>query len=64
MVVDRPTKQRHLIPTTTAITAEELGTLFCDRVFRYHGLQDCFGPRAAIHFPLLKIPISYLKIDR
>ena len=64
VVVDRPTKLRHLIPTTTAITAEELGTLFCDRLFRYHGLLDFFGPRAAIHLPLLEIPISCLKIDR
>ena len=33
-------KQRHLIPCTTKITAEELGTLFCDRVFHYHRLPD------------------------
>jgi len=38
VVVDRLTKQRHLIPCKTTITAEELPQLFCDRVFRYHGL--------------------------
>jgi len=37
-VVDRLTKQRHLIPCKTTITAEELAQLFCDRVFCYHGL--------------------------
>jgi len=27
-----------MITCTTTITAEELGALFWDRVFRYHGL--------------------------
>ena len=40
VVVDCLTKQGHLIPCTTTITAEELGTLFCDRVFRYHSLPE------------------------
>ena len=40
VVVDHLTKQRHLIPCTTTFTADELGTLFCDRVFRYHGLPE------------------------
>jgi len=52
--VDRLTKQRHLIPCRTAITAEKLADLFCDRVFRYHGLPDTIvsdrGPQFASHF--------------
>jgi len=38
VVVDRLTKQGHLIPCKTTITAEELAQLFYDRVFCYHGL--------------------------
>jgi len=65
VVVDRLTKQRHLIPCTTTITAEELGTLFCDRVFRYHGLPETIvsdrGPQFASRF--WKHLCSCLKID-
>jgi len=54
VVVDHLTKQRNLIPCTTVITAEELGTFFCDRVFRYHGLPEAIvsdrGPQFASHF--------------
>jgi len=54
VVVDRLTKQRHLIPCKTTITAEELARLFCDRVFRYHGLPKTIvsdrGPQFASHF--------------
>jgi len=53
-VVDRLTEQRHLIPCTTTITAEELGVLFCNRVFRYHGLPETTvsdrGPQFAARF--------------
>jgi len=65
VVVDRLTKQRHLIPCTTTITAEELGTLFCNRVFRYHGLLETIvsnrGPQFASRF--WKHLCSCLKID-
>jgi len=54
VVVDRLTKQRHLIPCKTTITAEELARLFCDRVFRYHGLPKTIvsdrGPQFASRF--------------
>ena len=65
VVVDHLTKQRHLIPCTTTITVEELGTLFCDRVFHYHGLPETIvsdrGPQFASHF--WKHLCSCLKID-
>jgi len=48
-VVDRLTKQRYLVPCTMTITAEELGVLFCNSVFGYHGLPETIvsdrGPR-------------------
>jgi len=54
VVVDRFTKQRHLIPCKTTITAEELAQLFCDRVFCSHGLPKTIvsdrGPHFASHF--------------
>jgi transposase InsO family protein len=54
VVVDRLTKQRHLIPCTTTITAEGLVDLFCDRIFRYHGLPETIvsdrGPQFASRF--------------
>ena len=65
VVVDHLTKQRHLIPCTTTFTADELGTLFCDRVFRYHGLLETIvldrGPQFASRF--WKHRCSCLKID-
>jgi len=65
VVVDRLTKQRHLIPCTTTITAEELGTLFCDWVFCYHGLPETIvsdrGPHFASRF--WRHLCSCLKID-
>jgi len=65
VVVDRLTKKRHLVPCTTTITAEELGILVCDRVFRYHGLPETIvsdrGPQFASHF--WKHLCSCLKID-
>ena len=65
VVEDHPTKQRHLIPSTTAIIAEELGTLFCNRVFHYHCLPESIvldrGPQFASCF--WKHLCSYLKID-
>jgi len=65
VVVDRLTKQRHLIPCTSTITAVELGTLFCDRVFRYHGLPETIvsdrGPQFASRF--WRHLCSCLKID-
>jgi len=65
VVVDRLTKQRHLIPCTTTITAEELGTLFCDRVFRYHRLPETIVSDRELPFAshFWKHQCSYLKID-
>jgi len=37
-VVDHLTRQRHLIPCTTTISADGLSFQYCDRVFLYHGL--------------------------
>jgi len=48
--VDRLPKQCHLIPCWTAITAEELADLFCDRVFRYHGLPDTIVSNRGLQF--------------
>jgi len=50
VVVDRFTKQRHLIPCKTTITAEELAQLFCDRVFRYHGLPKTIVSNCGTQF--------------
>jgi transposase InsO family protein len=65
VVVDRLTKQRHLIPCTTTITAKGLAELFCDRIFRYHGLPETIvsdrGPQFASRF--WKHLCSCLKID-
>jgi len=64
-VVDRLTKQRHLITCTTTITAEGLGDLFCDRIFPYHGLPETIvsdrGPQFASRF--WKHLCTCLKID-
>ena len=38
--MDRFTKQRHLIPCTTAIDAEGFTELFIKKVFRLHGLPQ------------------------
>jgi len=63
--VDHLTKQRHLLPCTTTITAEGLVELFCDRIFRYHGLPETIvsdrGPQFAFRF--WKHLRSCLKID-
>jgi len=65
MVVDRLTKQRHLIPCTTTITAEGLVDLICDRIFHYHGLSETIvsdrGPQFASRF--WRHLCSCLKID-
>jgi len=65
VIVDHLTKQRYLIPCTTTITAEGLEDLFCDRIFRYHGLQETIvsdrGPQFASRF--WRHLCSCLKID-
>jgi len=48
--VDRLMKQRHLLPYTTTITAEGLAKLFCDRVFRYHGLPETIVSDRGLQF--------------
>ena len=42
--VDRFSKQIHMIPTTTKLTAEGMARLYCDHVFCLHGL-----PKKIIH---------------
>lgn len=54
VVVDRLTKQRHLIPCTTNIDSAGLADLFIREVFRLHGLPDTIvsdrGPQFAAGF--------------
>jgi len=38
VVVDRLTKQRHLVPYSTSVDARDLANLFLQHVFRLHGL--------------------------
>jgi len=38
VVVDRLTKQRHLVPCSTTVDACDLADLFLQHVFRLHGL--------------------------
>jgi len=38
VVVDRLTKQRHLVPCRTSVDARDLADLFLQHVFRLHGL--------------------------
>ena len=40
VMVDRLSKQQHLVPCMTTIDAEGLARLFIDNVFRLHGLLD------------------------
>jgi len=63
--VDRLTKQRHLLPCTTTITAEGLAELICDRVFRYHGLPETIVSDRGLQFAsrFWKHLCSCLKID-
>jgi len=65
VVVDRLTKQRHLIPCMTTITAEGLVDLFYGRIFSYQGLQETIvsdrGPQFASRF--WRHLCSCLKID-
>ena len=54
VVVDRLTKQRHLVPCRGDVDAEDLADLFLQRVFRLHSLpetitSDC-GTQFASHF--------------
>jgi len=38
VVVDRPTKIRHLVPCCTTIDAPSLADLFVDNIWKHHGL--------------------------
>ena len=44
VIVDRFSKQTHLIPTSTMITAQGMAEIYCDHVFKLHGV-----PRKIIH---------------
>ena len=52
--VNRLTKQRHLLPCHTTISAVGFAELFCDRIFRYHGFPESIvsdrGPQFASRF--------------
>jgi len=65
MVVDRLTKQRHLIPYISTITMEGLVDLFCDRIFHYHGLPVTIvsDREPQITSCFWKLLCSCLKID-
>lgn len=44
VIVDRFTKQIHVIPTHTTVTAEGMAKLYRDNVFKLHGI-----PRKFVH---------------
>ena len=54
VVVDRLTKQRHLVPCTSTVDATVLADLFIHWVFRLHGLPETInsdhGPQFASYF--------------
>ena len=54
VVVDRLTKQRHLVPCSTTVDASDLANLFLQHVFRLHGLPRTItsdrGPQFASAF--------------
>jgi len=54
VVVDRLTKQRHLVPCSTTVDARDLADLFLQHVFRLHGLPRTItsdrGPQFASAF--------------
>ena len=54
VVVDRLTKQRHLVPCTSTVDAQDLADLFIQWVFRLHGLPETItsdrSPQFASHF--------------
>ena len=54
VVVDKLTKQRHLVPCGSNEDAEDLADLFLKWVFQLHGLPEIItsddGPQFASHF--------------
>jgi hypothetical protein len=40
VVVDRPTKMRHMIPCTDKVDEKKLGEMYIKDVFRLHGLPE------------------------
>ena len=54
VVVDCLTKQRHLVPCTSTVDANDLADLFIQWVFRLHGLPETItsdrGPQFDSHF--------------
>lgn len=65
VVVDRLTKMRHFLPTTTAVDAEETAKLFIQHVFKLHGLPETIvcdrGPQFVSRF--FRQLCSRLKIE-
>ena len=54
VVVDRLTKQQHMVPCTSTVDTKDLVDLFIQWVFRLHGLPETItldrGPQCASHF--------------
>jgi uncharacterized membrane protein len=54
VVINRLTKMRHLVPSSTTVDAKELANLFVTNIFRLHGLPDSIisdrGPQFASRF--------------
>ena len=54
VVVDRLTKQQHLVPCTSTVDTKDLADLFIQWVFRLHGLPETItsdrGPQFTSHF--------------
>ena len=66
MVVDRFTKQIHVLPTNTTITSEGMARLYRDHVFKLHGIPQKiihdWGPQFNSHF--MKDLYKLLNIER
>ena len=60
IVIDRFTKQRHLVPCSTTVDAEGLGKLFICEIVRLHGLLRTIisdlGPQFAPGFGITSAP--------
>ena len=50
VVVDRLTKQRHLMPCTSTVDAKDLADLFIQWVFRLHGLPETITSDRGLQF--------------
>ena len=51
VVVDCPTKQRHLVPCTSTVDSKDLADLFVQREFRLYGLSETITSDRGPQFP-------------